>query len=254
MKVLIPIKRVIDYTVKIRVRPDKKGVDKKAVKMSMNPFCEIAVEEAIRMKEAKIASELVAVTIGPTKCNEQLRTAMAMGIDRAIHIKTADALETDIHLQPLAVSRILAQIVQKETPQLVLLGKQSIDDDSNQVAQMLAGRLRWPQATFASSITVADDKAEVLREVDGGAQRVSVSLPAVISTDLRLNEPRFATLQNIMKARKKPIEEIAVDELGINIEPTLEYLEIVDPPVRKGGVFVDSVQELFDKMKQHECL
>ena len=158
MKVLVPVKRVIDYTVKIRVRPDKKGVDKKAVKMSMNPFCEIAVEEAVRIKEAKLASELVAVTIGPTKCNEQLRTAMAMGIDRAIHIKTGDDLETDINLQPLAVSRILANVVQKESPNLVLIGKQSIDDDSNQVAQMLAGRLGWPQATFASSITFSDNK------------------------------------------------------------------------------------------------
>eukprot|EP01083_Nonionella_stella_P312327 1116693_1 len=203
MKVLVPVKRVIDYTVKIRVRPDKKGVDKKSVKMSMNPFCEIAVEEAVRIKEAQVASELIAVTIGPTKCSEQLRTAMAMGMDRAIHIKTPDDLETDIHLQPLAVSRILANIVQKESPNLVLIGKQSIDDDSNQVAQMLAGRLGWPQATFASKITFDDNKAEVLREVDGGAQRLSVDLPAVISADLRLNEPRFATLQNIMKARKK---------------------------------------------------
>jgi len=254
MKVLVPVKRVIDYTVKIRVRPDKKGVDKKAVKMSMNPFCEIAVEEAVRIKEAKLASELVAVTIGPTKCNEQLRTAMAMGIDRAIHIKTGDDLETDINLQPLAVSRILANVVQKESPNLVLIGKQSIDDDSNQVAQMLAGRLGWPQATFASSITFSDNKAEVLREIDGGAQRVSVDLPAVISADLRLNEPRFATLQNIMKARKKKIEEIPIADLGVDIESMLEYVEINEPPKRKGGVMVDSVEELFEKLKAHECV
>eukprot|EP00486_Rosalina_sp_Unknown_P012836 CAMPEP_0201578842 /NCGR_PEP_ID=MMETSP0190_2-20130828/25914_1 /ASSEMBLY_ACC=CAM_ASM_000263 /TAXON_ID=37353 /ORGANISM="Rosalina sp." /LENGTH=254 /DNA_ID=CAMNT_0048012453 /DNA_START=51 /DNA_END=815 /DNA_ORIENTATION=+ len=254
MKVLVPVKRVIDYTVKIRVRPDKLGVDKKAVKMSMNPFCEIAVEEAVRIKEANLASELVAVTIGPTKCNEQLRTAMAMGIDRAIHIKTSDDLETDINLQPLAISRILENIVLKESPNLVLIGKQSIDDDSNQVAQMLAGRLGWPQATFASEIKFNDNKAEVLREVDGGAQRVSVDLPAVISADLRLNEPRFATLQNIMKARKKKIEEIAIEDLGVNIESTLEYLQVNEPPVRKGGVMVESVEELFEKMKQHECI
>jgi len=254
MKVLVPVKRVIDYTVKIRVRPDKKGVDKKAVKMSMNPFCEIAVEEAVRIKEANLASELVAVTIGPTKCNEQLRTAMAMGIDRAIHIKTGDDMETDINLQPLAVSRILASIVLKESPNLVLIGKQSIDDDSNQVAQMLAGRLGWPQATFASSISFSDQTAEVLREIDGGAQRVSVDLPAVVSADLRLNEPRFATLQNIMKARKKKIEEIPIADLGLNIESMLEYVEINEPPKRKGGLMVDSVEELFEKMKAHECI
>eukprot|EP01084_Bolivina_argentea_P176283 305079_1 len=254
MKVLVPVKRVIDYTVKIRVRPDKMGVDKKAVKMSMNPFCEIAVEEAVRIKEASIASELIAVTIGPTKCNEQLRTAMAMGMDRAIHIKTDDKLEIDIDLQPLAVSRILANIIAKESPHLVLIGKQSIDDDSNQVAQMLAGRLNWPQATFASHIKIDNNKAEILREVDGGAQRVSVDLPAIISADLRLNEPRFATLQNIMKARKKPIEEIPIDDLGLNIQSMLKYLEVNEPSVRKGGVMVDSVEELFEKLKQHECV
>lgn len=260
MRILVPIKRVIDYTVKIRVRGDKLGVDKKTAKMSMNPFCEIAIEEAVRMKERNVASEIIAVSIGGKKCSEQLRTAMAMGADRSIHVM--NDLETDIELQPLAISSILECIVHRERPDLVLVGKQAIDDDCNQTAQMLAGRLNWAQAMFASKIEVQPlsnniQCLHILREVDGGAQRISVLLPAVISADLRLNEPRFATLQNIMKARKKPIEEITIEDLGLSIEmdiqPKLLYLEVMEPAVREGGVMLDSVQELFDKLKEHQC-
>jgi len=248
MRVLVPVKRVIDYTVKIRVRPDKLGVEKKTVKMSTNPFCDIAVEEAVRLKEAGHASELIAITIGPKKASEQLRTAMAIGIDRAIHVVTEYDLDT--YIQPLAVSKILAKIVEKESPHLVLMGKQAIDDDCAQTGPMLAGRLGWPQATFASRIKVlSNTELEVLREVDNGGQRIKLTLPAVVTCDLRLNEPRFATLQNIMKAKKKPLEEINLDDLGIKYSPTVEYLEVKDPPPRKGGVFVESVEELFEKLK-----
>lgn len=245
---LVPIKRVIDYTVKIRV--NKGGIEKKNAKMSMNPFCEIAVEEAVRMKEAKKISECIAITIGDKKATDQLRTAMAMGCDRAIHVPCD--YETDVQLQPLAVARILKVIVERETPDLILLGKQSIDDDSNNVGQMLAGMLNWPQCTFASEIKMdeTNKKCEVLREIDGGGQRVSMVLPGIITTDLRLNEPRFATLPNIMKARKKKIEEISIQDLGVNIDPELSYEEITEPTQRQAGIKVESVEELYDKLKE----
>lgn len=258
MKVLVPVKRVVDYTVKIRVLPNKKGVDKKTVRMSMNPFCEIAVEEAVRLKEANIASELIAVTIGNKKSSEQLRTAMAMGIDRSIHILTD--IETDIHLQPINVCRILSQIINTEKPDLIIMGKQSIDDDSNQTSQMLAGKLGLSQATFASNLELVNDNKSIIvsREIDGGCNKLKVNLPAIISCDLRLNEPRFATLQNIMKARKKSIQEINLDDLvkdhNIDIISKLDYMEINEPQQRKGGTFVESVDELFQKLKENQCI
>mmetsp|Transcript_5833 Transcript_5833/g.7210 ORF Transcript_5833/g.7210 Transcript_5833/m.7210 type:complete len:256 (+) Transcript_5833:52-819(+) len=253
LKVLVPIKRVIDYTVKIRIASSMLGIEKKNVKMSMNPFCEIALEEAVRLKEQNIANEIIAVTIGNKKCSEQLRTAMAMGADKAIHVLTD--MEIDTELQPFGVSNILQYIINKENPNLVLLGKQSIDDDCNQTGQMLAGKLQWPQCTFASKIEFKNDnQCEVLREIDGGLQRVKMTLPGIITADLRLNEPRFATLQNIMKARKKVIEEIKLDDINIDIKPRIEYESINDPPIRKGGVFVDDVQMLFDKLKDNAII
>jgi electron transfer flavoprotein beta subunit len=243
MKVLVPVKRVVDYNVKIRVRPDGSGVELANVKMSMNPFDEIAVEEAIRMKEAGKASEIVAVSIGPQQATETIRTALAMGADRGILVKTEGAVE------PLAVAKILTAIVGRESPQLVVMGKQAIDDDSNQTGQMLAALLGWPQGTFASKVTIGDGAVEVTREVDAGLQTVSLKLPAVVTTDLRLNEPRYASLPNIMKAKKKPLEELTPEALGIDVTPRLKVLKTVEPGGRKAGVKVASPAELVQKLK-----
>ena len=243
MKVLVAVKRVVDYNVKIRVKADSSGVDLANVKMSMNPFDEIAVEEAIRMKEAGTADEIVAVSMGVRQCQETIRTALAMGADRGIHVMT------DEELQPLAVAKLFKALVERESPDLVILGKQAIDDDSNQTGQMLAALLGWPQGTFASEIVLGGDGAEVTREVDGGLETVGLSIPAVVTTDLRLNEPRYASLPNIMKAKKKPIDQIAVDELGVDVAPRLETLKVEDPPARAGGRKVESVEELVDKLK-----
>ncbi|XXQ36409.1 Electron transfer flavoprotein subunit beta [Plasmodiophora brassicae] len=249
MRVLVGVKRVVDFAVRVRIGADKMGVDLANVKMSMNPFCEIAVEEAVRLKEAKIASDVVAVSIGPKQCQETLRTALAMGADRAIHILSD--LRTDRDLQPLAVAKLLANVVGKEKADLVILGKQSIDDDCNQTGQMLAGLLSWPQATFASKLTIADDKknATVVREIDGGLQTISCVLPAVVTCDLRLNEPRYSSLPNIMKARKKPLETLAASDLGVDLEPRLQTVSVAPPPERKAGVIVESVDELVAKLK-----
>ena len=243
MKVLVGVKRVVDYNVKVRVRADGTGVETANVKMSMNPFDEIAVEEAIRMKEAGAADEIVAVSMGVRQCQETIRTALAMGADRGIHVMT------DEELQPLAVAKLFKALVERESPDLVILGKQAIDDDSNQTGQMLAALLGWPQGTFASEIVLGGDGAEVTREVDGGLETVGLSIPAVVTTDLRLNEPRYASLPNIMKAKKKQIDQIAVDELGIDVAPRLEVLKVEDPPARAGGRKVESVDELVDKLK-----
>jgi electron transfer flavoprotein beta subunit len=249
MRALVGVKRVVDYAVKVRVKADNSCVDIANVKMSMNPFCEIAVEEGLRLKEKGVVSELVAVSCGPDKTSETLRQALAMGADRAIHLKTA--MRTDQELQPLAVAKLLAKMVEKEEPQLVLLGKQAIDDDSNQTGSMLAGLLNWPQAGGASQVTVSDDKgsAEVAREVDTGIQEVKVSLPAVVTADLRLNEPRYATLPNLMKAKKKKMEVIEADSLGVDLKPRLEILKVVEPPARAGGKTVEDVDDLLDKLK-----
>src|SRR5438132_7719903 len=229
MKVLVPVKRVVDFNVKVRVRSDGSGVDTANVKMSMNPFDEIAVEEAVRLKEKGVVTEIVAVSCGITACQETLRTALAIGADRAILV------ETDLEMQPLAVAKLLKALVDKEQPRLVILGKQAIDDDSNQVGQMLAALLGWPQATFASKVDIADGAATVKREIDGGLETLTMKLPAVITTDLRLNEPRYATLPNIMKAKKKPLEVIKPDALGVDVTPRLKTLKVVEPPRRKGG-------------------
>ena len=246
MKVLVGVKRVVDYNVKVRVKADRTGVETANVKMSMNPFDEIAVEEAIRMKEAGTADEIVAVSMGVRQCQETIRTALAMGADRGIHVMT------DEELQPLAVAKLFKALVERESPGLVILGKQAIDDDSNQTGQMLAALLDWPQGTFASEIVLSGDGAEVTREVDGGLETVGLSVPAVVTTDLRLNEPRYASLPNIMKAKKKPIDQIAVDELGVDVAPRLETLKVEDPPAREGGRKVASVEELVDKLKNEE--
>jgi electron transfer flavoprotein beta subunit len=243
MKVLVAVKRVIDYNVKIRVKSDNTGVELANVKMSMNPFDEIAVEEGIRLKEAGTATELVAVSMGVTQSQETIRTALAMGADRGILV------ETDQELQPLAVAKLLKALVEREQPGLVILGKQAIDDDSNQVGQMLAALLGWAQGTFASKLTLADGKAEVVREVDGGLETVSLVTPAVITADLRLNTPRYASLPNIMKAKKKPIETLKVDDLGVDVAPRLKTLKVVEPPKRQAGVKVESVAELVDKLR-----
>ena len=243
MKVLVAVKRVIDYNVKIRVKPDGSGVDTANVKMSMNPFDEIAVEEAIRLKEKGIATEIVAVSCGVAACQETLRTALAIGADRAILV------ESDSELQPLAVAKLLKALVDKEQPQLVLLGKQAIDDDANQVGQMLAALLGWPQATFASKVDIAPGKATVKREIDGGLETLEMPLPLVITTDLRLNEPRYATLPNIMKAKKKPLDVIKPDALGVDVAPRLTTLKVVEPPKRKGGGKVADVAELVAKLR-----
>jgi electron transfer flavoprotein beta subunit len=243
MKVLVPVKRVVDYNVKIRVKPDQTGVDLNNVKMSMNPFDEIAVEEAIRLKEAGIASEIVAVSIGVQQCQETIRNALAMGADRGILVKT------DQPTEPLTVAKILKVLVEQEKPELVILGKQAIDDDCNQTGQMLAALLGWPQGTFASEIKPADGKIAVTREVDGGLQTVSLKLPAIVTTDLRLNEPRYASLPNIMKAKKKPIDERTPADLGVDVAPRLTTLKVVEPAKRQGGVKVESVAELVDKLR-----
>ncbi|MBN9528641.1 MAG: electron transfer flavoprotein subunit beta/FixA family protein [Alphaproteobacteria bacterium] len=243
MKVLVPVKRVVDYNVKIRVKADKTGVDLANVKMSMNPFDEIAVEEAVRLKEAGVATEVVAVSIGPAQAQETLRTALAMGADRGILVKTDD------EIQPLAVAKILKAVAEAEGPQVVILGKQAIDDDSNQTGQMLAALLGWPQATFASKVSIADGKATVTREVDGGLQTVALTLPAIVTTDLRLNEPRYASLPNIMKAKKKPIDEKTPADLGVDAAPRLKVISVEEPPKRQAGIKVKTVQELVEKLK-----
>lgn len=243
MKILVPVKRVVDYNVKIRVKPDGSGVDTANVKMSMNPFDEIAVEEAIRLKEAGVASEVIVVSCGVAQCQETLRAAMAMGADRGILV------QTDVELQPLAVAKLLKAVVEKEQPGLVIAGKQAIDDDANQTGQMLAALLGWPQATFASKVVIADGKAVVTREVDGGLETIELALPAVITTDLRLNEPRFATLPNIMKAKKKPIDTLTPEAIGVDVTPRLATLKVEEPPKRKAGVMVGSVDELIEKLR-----
>ena len=243
MKVLVAVKRVVDFNVKVRVKPDGSGVDTANVKMSMNPFDEIAVEEAVRLKEKGIATEIVAVSCGAAACQETLRTALALGADRAILV------ETGVELQPLAVAKLLKAIAMKESPQLVIMGKQAIDDDANQTGQMLAALLDWPQATFASKVDVADSKATVKREIDGGLETLSMPLPAVITTDLRLNEPRYATLPNIMKAKKKPLETVTPDALGVDVTPRIVTLKVTEPPKRKGGGRVADAKELVAKLR-----
>ncbi|MBO6796615.1 electron transfer flavoprotein subunit beta/FixA family protein [Maricaulis sp.] len=243
MKILVPVKRVVDYNVKVRVKPDQTGVDLANVKMSMNPFCEIAVEEAIRLKEKGVATEIIAVSIGPVQAQETIRTALAMGADRGILVQTDDTVE------PLAVAKILKAITDEENPDIVLLGKQAIDDDSNQTGQMLAALLDWPQGTFASEVAITDGKANVTREVDGGLQTVALQLPAVITTDLRLNEPRYASLPNIMKAKRKPIDTKAPADYGVDTAPRLEVLKVTEPPKREAGIKVESVAELVAKLK-----
>ena len=243
MKILVPVKRVIDYNVKVRVKADGTGVDLANVKMSMNPFDEIAVEEAMRLKEGGKATEVVAVSCGVTACQETLRTAMAIGADRAILV------ETDVELQPLAVAKLLAAVAKKEGPQLIILGKQAIDDDSNQTGQMLAALLGWSQATFASKVVIDDGKAIVTREIDGGLQTVSLKTPAIVTTDLRLNEPRYATLPNIMKAKKKPLDVVKPADLGVDVAPRLSTVSVAEPPKRSAGVKVADVAQLVDKLK-----
>ncbi|CAG0966642.1 Electron transfer flavoprotein subunit beta [Burkholderiales bacterium] len=243
MKVLVPIKRVVDYNVKVRVKTDNSGVETANVKMSMNPFDEIAVEEAVRMKEKGLATEVVAVSCGASAAQETLRTALAIGADRAILV------DTEVELQPLAVAKLLKALVDKEAPRLVVLGKQAIDDDSNQTGQMLAALLNWPQATFASKVEIAADSVKVTREIDGGLETLELKLPAVITTDLRLNEPRYATLPNIMKAKKKPLDITNPATLGVDVAPRLKTLRVDEPPKRQGGGKVADVAELVAKLK-----
>jgi len=243
MKALVSVKRVVDFNVKVRVKADGSGVETANVKMSMNPFDEIAVEEAVRLKEAGIVKEIVAVSCGVMACQETLRTALAIGADRAILV------ETDAELQPLAVAKLLKAIAQKESPDLVILGKQAIDDDSNQTGQMLAALLGWPQATFASKVKIADGRAEVTREVDGGLDTISIKLPAVVTTDLRLNEPRYVTLPNIMKAKKKTLETFKPDALGVDVALRLQTLKVVEPAKRKAGSKVPDAKTLVDKLR-----
>ena len=243
MKVLVPIKRVIDYNVKARVKADNSDVDLTNVKMALNPFCEIAIEEAIRLKEAGTATEVVAVTIGAKASQEQLRTALALGADKAIHI------ETDEKLESLHVAKLLAKIVEQESPELVILGKQSIDSDNNQTGQMLAALTGRGQGTFASKVDVANGTVNVTREVDGGLQTVALKLPAVVTTDLRLNEPRYASLPNIMKAKRKPLEVIAADSLGVDLTPRIQLVAVNEPTKRSGGIIVDDVVQLVDLLK-----
>ena len=243
MKILVPVKRVVDYNVKVRVKSDQTGVDIANVKMSMNPFDEIAVEEAVRLKEKGVATEVVAVSCGVTQCQETLRTAMAIGADRGILVECAD------ELQPLAVAKLLKALVDKEQPQLVILGKQAIDDDSNQTGQMLAALAEMPQATFASKVEVADGKATVTREVDGGLETIAIALPAIVTTDLRLNEPRYVTLPNIMKAKSKPLAQKTPADYGVDVAPRLKTLKVVEPSKRTAGVKVADVDELIGKLK-----
>jgi len=243
MKVLVPIKRVVDYNVKVRVKADGSGVETANVKMSMNPFDEIAVEEAVRLKEAGVVSEIVVVSIGSTACQETLRTALAIGADRAILVETA--MET----QPLGVAKVLQKLAAKESPGLMILGKQAIDDDFNQTGQMLAALLGWSQATFASKLKIADGNAEVTREVDGGLETLSIKMPAIVTTDLRLNEPRYVTLPNIMKAKKKTLDVVKPEELGVDMTPRIKTVKVEDPPKRSAGVMVKTVEELVGKLK-----
>ena len=243
MKVLVPVKRVVDYNVKIRVKPDNTGVDLNNVKMSVNPFCEIAIEEAVRLKEAGIATEVVAVAVGATACQEQLRTCLALGADRAVLI------ETDAEPGPLGVAKALKALQDREGAELAIFGKQSIDGDNSQTGQMFAALAGMAQGTFASEVTIADGKMQVVREIDGGLQTVSLDLPAVVTTDLRLNEPRYASLPNIMKAKKKPLDILTPDELGVDVTPTVEVLSVEPPAERKAGIKVASVEELVDKLK-----
>ena len=243
MKILVPVKRVVDYNVKVRVKSDQSGVDIANVKMSMNPFDEIAVEEAVRLKEKGIATEIIAVSCGVTQCQETLRTAMAIGADRAILVECAD------ELQPRAVAKLLKALVDKEQPQLVILGKQAIDDDSNQTGQMLAALAEMPQATFASKVEVTDGKVTVTREVDGGLETIALTLPAIVTTDLRLNEPRYVTLPNIMKAKKKTLEIFKPADLGVDVAPRLKTLKVAEPPARKAGIKVPDVATLVSKLR-----
>ena len=245
MKILVPVKRVVDYNVKIRVKPDGSGVELANVKMSMNPFDEIGIEEALRLREAGTASEVIAVSIGPAKAQETIRTALAMGADRGILVQTDD----DVVTEPLAVAKLLAAIVKEEEPGLVILGKQAIDDDCNQTGQMLAALLNWSQATFASKLEIGDGSAAVTREVDGGLETIKVTMPAVVTTDLRLNEPRYASLPNIMKAKKKPLDVKAPADYGVDIAPRLKVLTTTEPPTRQAGVIVETVAELVGKLK-----
>ena len=243
MKVLVPVKRVVDYNVKVRVKSDKSGVELDNVKMSMNPFDEIAVEEALRLKEKGIATEVIAISIGPTQVQETIRNALAMGADSGIFIEATNNLE------PLNIAKIISSVAKKESIDLMILGKQAIDDDMNATGQMIAALLGWPQATFASKVEISDKKAIVSREVDGGIENIEVALPAVISTDLRLNEPRYASLPNIMKAKKKPINQIQVDELNLKIEQRLDILKVEEPTKRQSGIMLKTVEELVDKLK-----
>jgi len=243
MKVLVPIKRVVDFNVKVRVKADGSGVETANVKMSMNPFDEIAVEEAVRLKEAGVVTEILVVSCGAASCQETLRTALAIGADRAILV------ETDVELQPLAVAKLLQAVAKKENPAFAILGKQAIDDDCNQTGQMFAALMGWSQATFASKLKIADGKAEVTREVDGGLETISIKMPAVVTTDLRLNEPRYVTLPNIMKAKKKPMENVKPDALGVDVTPRLTTLKVEEPPKRKAGAKVADAKALVDKLR-----
>ena len=243
MKILVPVKRVIDYNVKVRVKPDQSGVELANVKMAMNPFDEIAVEQALRIKEAGQADEVVLVSVGPSQSAETIRTGLAMGADRGIHI------EADQETEPLAVAKLLAAVVEREAPGLVLCGKQAIDDDSNQTGQMLAALLGWAQGTFASGLDLSADKATIIREVDGGLEHIEIAMPAVVTVDLRLNEPRYASLPNIMKAKKKPIDALSVAELGVDTAPRLKITKVEEPATREAGIKVGSVSELVDKLK-----
>ena len=243
MKILVPVKRVVDYNVKVRVKSDQTGIELAGVKMAMNPFDEIAVEEAVRLKEKGVATEIVAVSVGITACQETIRTALAIGADRGILV------ETDVATEPLAVAKILKALADKEQPGLFILGKQAIDDDMNATGQMLAALLGWPQGTFASKIDIADGTATVTREVDGGLETIAISMPAVVTADLRLNEPRYASLPNIMKARKKPIDVVKPADLGVDVTPRLKILKVVEPPKRQAGKKVASVAELVDKLR-----
>ena len=243
MKILVPVKRVIDYNVKVRVKPDQSGVELANVKMAMNPFDEIAVEQALRIKEAGQANEIVLVSVGPSQSQETIRTGLAMGADRGIHI------EADQDIEPLAVAKLLKAVVKKEGPGLVICGKQAIDDDSNQTGQMLSALLGWAQATFASGVELGSKKAKIIREVDGGLEHIEVVLPAVITVDLRLNEPRYASLPNIMKAKKKPIDSLSAGELGVDTTPRMKVVKVEEPAARSAGIKVGSVAELVDKLK-----
>ena len=243
MKVLVPIKRVVDYNVKVRAKSDETGPDLNNVKMALNPFCEIDIEEAVRLIESVSAEEIIAVSVGTSASQEQLRTCLALGADRAILV------ETDQDVEPLGIAKALKEIVEKEQPQLIILGKQAIDDDSNQTGQMLGALLNYPQGTFASEVKVIDDSIEVIREIDGGLQTVSLKLPAIVTTDLRLNEPRYASLPNIMKAKKKQLDTFTAEELNVDLVPRLKTLKVSAPPERASGIIVESVEELVDKLK-----